>query len=84
MSNYKDREKEFLKDLTDLSHKYKIYIEGCGCCGSPYLTDFINDNSLTAQIKDSSSTFGFRFEQVPPESIEYMYTGQLEFHKIRG
>lgn len=30
--------KEFLKKLTDLSKKYEVYIAGCGCCGSPYLT----------------------------------------------
>lgn len=28
---------EFLKELTELSNKYKIYIGGCGCCGSPHL-----------------------------------------------
>ena len=30
---------EFLQELTKLSKKYKIYINGCGCCGSPYLTE---------------------------------------------
>lgn len=30
--------KEFLKELAKLSEKYNIYIDGCGCCGSPYLT----------------------------------------------
>jgi len=29
---------DFLKELTELSRKHKIYINGCGCCGSPYLT----------------------------------------------
>lgn len=29
----------FLKELTELSKKYDIYIGGCGCCGSPYLDD---------------------------------------------
>lgn len=28
---------EFLKELSELSKKYNIYIGGCGCCGSPYL-----------------------------------------------
>ena len=28
---------EFKKELTILSNKYKLYIDGCGCCGSPYI-----------------------------------------------
>ena len=28
---------EFLKELDNLSRKYKIAIGGCGCCDSPYL-----------------------------------------------
>ncbi|MTI68589.1 MAG: hypothetical protein FH753_18565 [Firmicutes bacterium] len=30
---------EFLKELSQLSKKYDIYIGGCGCCGSPYIQD---------------------------------------------
>ena len=29
----------FLRDLTDLTIKHKIVIGGCGCCGSPKLSD---------------------------------------------
>jgi len=29
----------FLNELTQLSEKYKLFIGGCGCCGSPYLTE---------------------------------------------
>lgn len=29
----------FLKELTALTQKYKIQIEGCGCCGSPWLSE---------------------------------------------
>ena len=28
---------EFLKELTELTKKYNVYIGGCGCCGSPFL-----------------------------------------------
>jgi hypothetical protein len=28
----------FLAELGQLSYKYKITIEGCGCCASPFLT----------------------------------------------
>lgn len=37
----KQNEIEFLKELDDLSRKYKIAIGGCGCCGSPYLHDIV-------------------------------------------
>lgn len=33
------RLRSFLQELTALSDKYEIYIEGCGCCGSPWLND---------------------------------------------
>lgn len=29
----------FLQELTALSDKYDIYIDGCGCCGSPWIKD---------------------------------------------
>jgi len=30
---------KFIVELTTLSQKYEIYIQGCGCCGSPWLYD---------------------------------------------
>ena len=33
-----DAEKEFLRGLTKLTKKTGIAIDGCGCCGSPFLT----------------------------------------------
>lgn len=34
---------EFLEGLNKLTNKYKFDIGGCGCCGSPFITDLIND-----------------------------------------
>lgn len=34
-----ERIKSFLQELTALSDKYEIYIEGCEGCGYPWLTD---------------------------------------------
>lgn len=31
--------RNFLADLTEVSRKHGIKIEGCGCCGSPYLEE---------------------------------------------
>lgn len=40
----------FLKELSELSKKYDIYIFGCGCCDSPYLVygepDFNGDGEV--------------------------------------
>lgn len=33
------RLKCFLMELSELSRKYGIYVQGCGCCGSPWLYD---------------------------------------------
>ena len=32
-----DSKNKFLEELSELTKKYNISIEGCGCCGSPYL-----------------------------------------------
>jgi hypothetical protein len=31
--------KEFLKELAELTNKHKFSIGGCGCCGSPFLSE---------------------------------------------
>lgn len=36
----------FLKELTNLSLSYGIIVRGCGCCGSPYLTDQESEEEL--------------------------------------
>jgi hypothetical protein len=33
----KDNTIEFLRELTELSRKYKVEIWGCGCCNSPQI-----------------------------------------------
>lgn len=34
----------FLKDYEKLCKKYKMGLQGCGCCGSPFLYDIHNIN----------------------------------------
>ncbi len=36
-------ERAFLRELSALSRKYRIAIEGCGCWGSPFLTAITDD-----------------------------------------
>jgi hypothetical protein len=45
-----DKEAEFLRELTALSLKYGIAIHGCGCCGSPYLTDLPPESAGGAYV----------------------------------
>ena len=40
----------FLKELSHLTKKYNISIGGCGCCGSPYLTDLETDECLGEEL----------------------------------
>lgn len=35
---------EFVKELEKLTKKYGVAIEGCGCCGSPYLKNISVDS----------------------------------------
>jgi len=35
----------FLKEYEQLCKKYKMGIQGCGCCGSPYLI-YYKDNQI--------------------------------------
>lgn len=34
-----EKQEEFLVELSALSRKYRIKVDGCGCCGSPFLTE---------------------------------------------
>lgn len=31
---------EFLRELSELSNKHGVVIAGCGCCGSPFITEW--------------------------------------------
>jgi len=35
----KHDEAAFLKELSELTLKYRLKIGGCGCCGSPFLSE---------------------------------------------
>jgi hypothetical protein len=36
-SEFASRLEGFLRELTELSNKYSLEINGCGCCGSPWV-----------------------------------------------
>ena len=35
---------DFLTDLMCLCEKYNIYIDGCDCCGSPFMELLVDKN----------------------------------------
>ena len=39
---------KFLEELSELTKKYNISIEGCGCCGSPYLVN-LEDKTIVGE-----------------------------------
>lgn len=49
----------FLKELTALTRRYKIDIGGCGCCGSPFLTDIKDTKGRRYHVDDDSGRLSF-------------------------
>ena len=41
------RIESFLKELTELTHKYNLAIGGCGCCLSPYIMDMTGKEDIS-------------------------------------
>lgn len=61
----------FLKELTALTHKYGIKIDGCGCCGSPNLADTdTSEEGFSYHYGDSRSTCDLDFLAPIPVTIE--------------
>lgn len=50
----------FLRDLTEITRKHGIAIDGCGCCGSPYL--------IEADTSDARSGYG----ETPPDQVKWI------------
>lgn len=46
----KSRLDKFLEELSALTKKYGFEIGGCGCCGSPYLTDLNEGNKISTDL----------------------------------
>lgn len=51
--------KHFLDELTYLTEKYNVIIEGCGCCGSPYLIDK-NENDIGYDLKYINNKYEYK------------------------
>lgn len=54
--NKEERIEGFLKELSSISKKYGLTIGGCGCCGSPFVTDVLTNNDVMEEIRFDSNT----------------------------
>lgn len=59
----------FLQELAELSSKYNIVIAGCGCCGSPWLTDTARSSGTYEQ----TSIAGKRIKYIVDGGFENLY-----------
>ena len=57
--------KLFLEELTELTRKHSIEIGGCGCCGSPFLSEIedADKNGHYVSGSDSDDYITWRKEQ---------------------
>jgi len=50
-----DTKEKFLKEYEILCKKYKIIIDGCGCCGSPFIYSEkeMQDGNFEEELKEN-------------------------------
>lgn len=75
------KEEEFLREYEKLCKKYKMGLQGCGCCGSPYLKDIneINYNKKLDKIFIEGD--GYWHEKELENDLEDRYKKYLESEK---
>lgn len=54
--NLDKRRIDFLIEYEVLCSKYKIYLDGCGCCNSPYVEDASRTEDLPEHFKHLKET----------------------------
>ena len=74
MDKLNENERAFLIGLEKLTRETGIKIDGCGCCGSPYL--------LEADITDARSGYGMSDGQVEWFDPSYDYYWGRYSHTI--
>ena len=52
----------FMSELQALTKKYKIAIDGCGCCGSPFLTPLESDEGKY-ECSSAGTCIGWRGDE---------------------
>lgn len=54
------KHKEFLRELTKLSKKHGVAIDGCGCCGSPFISERTIGGAEKYTVDDSGDRLSLR------------------------
>jgi hypothetical protein len=61
---------EFIRELSELSKKYQLYISACGCCKSPhilYKTAYEKDMDILAEnLKFNKTEEKYTYENFEP------------------
>lgn len=50
MSDIPNNISKFIEELTALTHKYNVKVDGCGCCDSPYVREITAEPYKTYPI----------------------------------
>lgn len=83
---FTEKEKEFLIGLTELSRKTGIIVTGCGCCGSPSLSDIGEEPKTEIDKKINGRTYeslkddrcGYGHIQYNQCDFEWIYEGDFK------
>lgn len=60
----------FLAELTILTRKHGIRIDGCGCCGSPFLADLREEDRTKVYVHDLGMGPDLGMEEPTPPTID--------------
>lgn len=74
-----DKLEAFIKELTELTIKYRVEIGACGCCDSPYLLGIDNEHQfdlLAGNLKFNRDTLEYSIEVTELPSI-HQYDGTM-------
>jgi|GEM_PF-3110288 len=60
----KERTKEFLKEYYKICKKYRLVVEACGCCSSPWLVEEEDEEEILDHIRHLAYEEGYTKEEV--------------------
>lgn len=69
------RATEFLRRLVELCGEYGMSIDGCGCCGSPWVFDNESENTVAELLDVYSVTKTICFELPSGKRAQFCFDG---------
>lgn len=64
----------FADDLSNISHKHRVIVAGCGCCGSPFLIPMVAYEKMQGETVLEGDGHGYIVNE----------DGDLRFVDMRG